>query len=40
MIRAEENKMEGLYLMGEIQSKEKSDFIRPLPELIRDNCRF
>jgi hypothetical protein len=40
MIKADENQMEGPHLMGEIQSNEKSDFIRPLYDLIRGNCRF
>ena len=33
MIKADENKMEGLQPMGELQSKEKSDFISVI-------CRF
>jgi hypothetical protein len=40
MIKAVENKMEELHLMGEMQSKEKSDFILSLSDLFRENCRF
>jgi hypothetical protein len=35
MIKADKNKIEGLHLMGEIQSKEKFDLIRSSSDLIR-----
>ena len=35
MIKADENQMEGLHPRGELTSKEKSDFIRYLSDLIR-----
>jgi|APFre7841882630_1041343.scaffolds.fasta_scaffold933312_1 hypothetical protein len=40
MIKADENQMEELHPMGEMQSKEKSDFILSLSDIIRENCRF
>jgi hypothetical protein len=38
--KMDKNQMEGLRSIGEIQSNEKSDFVRFLSDLIRVNTRY